>query len=89
MWDILSWKNSALVGSEMLGLFVNTVTSHDKYSRCSMHNVGQQFQTPLYQNERSLDQFFIAFVKSSSNLQHSEKKMSFLGQVFPKLLAPK
>ena len=32
IWDILSWKKSALVWSEMTTLFVNTLTAHNKYS---------------------------------------------------------
>ena len=47
--DILSWKKSALVWSEILTLFVNTLTAHNKYSRCNVHNFAQQVQTPLSQ----------------------------------------
>ena len=49
IWDILSWKKSALVWSEMTTLFVNTLTAHNKYSRCIVHNFAQQVQTPLSQ----------------------------------------
>ena len=40
---------SALVLSEILTLFVNTLTAHNKYSRCNVHNFEQQVQTPLSQ----------------------------------------
>ena len=49
IWDILSWKKSALVWCEILTLFVNTLTAHNKYSRCNVHNFAQQVQTPLSQ----------------------------------------
>ena len=47
IWDILSWKKSALVWSEILRLFVNTLTDDKKYSRCNVHNFAQQVQTHL------------------------------------------
>ena len=31
MWDIYSWKKSALVRSKILGLFVNTLTAEYTY----------------------------------------------------------
>ena len=40
---------SALVWSEILRLFVNTLTADNKYSRCNVHNFEQQAQTPLSQ----------------------------------------
>ena len=40
---------SALVWSEILGLFVNTLTADKKYSRCNVHNFAKQVQTPLSQ----------------------------------------
>ena len=40
-------KLSALVWSEILTLFVNTSTAHNKYSRCNLHSFAQQVQTPL------------------------------------------
>ena len=47
IWDILSWKKSALVWSEILRLFVNSLTADNKYSRCNVQNFAQQVQTPL------------------------------------------
>ena len=40
---------SALVLSEILTLFVKTLTAHNKYSRCNVRNFEQQVQTPLSQ----------------------------------------
>ena len=40
---------SALVWSDILGLFVNTLAADNKYSRCNVHNFAHQVQTPLSQ----------------------------------------
>ena len=42
-WDKLSWKTSLLVRTEMLGLFVNSLTADDKYF---CHN-RDNFQQPI------------------------------------------
>ena len=47
IWDMLSLKKSALVSSEILRLFVNTLTADNKYSRCNVDNFVQQVQTAL------------------------------------------
>ena len=45
---MMSWKKSALVLSEILTLFVNTLTADKKYSRGNVHNFAQKVQTHLY-----------------------------------------
>ena len=45
----MSREKSALVWSEKLTLFVNTLTAQNKYSRCNVHNFAQQVQTPVSQ----------------------------------------
>ena len=40
---------SALVWSDILGLFVNRLTADNKYSRFNVHNFAQQVQKPLSQ----------------------------------------
>ena len=47
--DIFSWKKSALVWSEILRLFVNTLTADNKYSRYNVHKFEQQAQSPFSQ----------------------------------------
>ena len=42
-------EKSVLVWSEILAMFVNTLTAHNKYSRCNVHNFAQQVQTPFLQ----------------------------------------
>ena len=41
----MSWKNSALVTSEISRLFVNTLTPHEKHSHRYMQILLQQLQT--------------------------------------------
>ena len=65
---------SALVWSEILRHFVNTLTADNKYSRCNVHNFEQQVQTPLPQKQKTFCVFFIAFLKCASNLEHFEKE---------------
>ena len=73
IWNILSWEESALVWSEILRLFVNTVTAHNMFSRCNMLNFLQQVQTPLSRKEKTFLGFFIAFLKCAWNLENLEK----------------
>ena len=47
--------------SEILTLFVNTLTAHNKYSRCNVHNLVQQVQTPLSQKKRLFVDFLLHF----------------------------
>ena len=62
---------SALVTSEIFRLFVNTLTTDDKYSRRNIKIFWQQLQTLLSQEENTLCQFLIAFPKCAWNLEHS------------------
>ena len=68
---------SALVTSEIFRLFVNTLTPDDKYSRCNIQIIWQQFQTVLSQEEKIFCSLFIAFPKCTWNLEHSEKKEQY------------
>ena len=52
---------SALVTCEIFKLFVNTLTSDDKYSRRYIQIFWQQLQKPLSQKGMAFFQFFIAF----------------------------
>ena len=70
----MSWKKSALVRSKILGLFVNTLTAEYTYSRRNMQTFMQQVQTPLSLKQKILSGFFIAFLKSTWNGEHFEKK---------------
>ena len=69
---------SALVTSEIFRLFVNTMSSDDKYSLRNMQNFWKQLQTLLSQKRQAFHQFLIAFRKYARNLEHSKKKKSIL-----------
>ena len=78
---------SALVTSEILRLFFNTLTPDDKYSRRNIQIFWQQIQTPLSQKWKTLCGFFIAFLKCAWNLEHSEKKEKYPSQIITEIIA--
>ena len=47
------------------------------YSGNNMLNLPQQFQTQLYQKQKTLSEFFIAFPKCEWNLEHFQKKHEY------------
>ena len=67
---MVSWTKSAIVGSEILTLFVNTLTTDYKYSRRNMLNFTQQFEAPLPEKQKTFSGLFLAFLKCSLNLEH-------------------
>ena len=70
----MSCKKSPSVWYEILRLFVNALTADDKYSGTNMQYLSQQIQTPLSQEQKTFSEFFIAFLKCASNLEHFQKK---------------
>ena len=65
---------SALVRSKILDPFVNTLTAEYKYSRRNMQTFTQQVQTPFSFKKKTFSEFFIAFLKSTWNGEHFQKK---------------
>ena len=47
----------------MLTLFVNTLTTDDKYSRRNMLNFTKQLEAPLPQKQKIFSLLFLAFLK--------------------------
>ena len=82
----MSWKKSALVWSEILRLFVNTLNADNKYSRCKMYNFAQKVQTPLSQKQKTFWAFFIAFLKCALNLEHFEKKDEYPSLIISEIM---
>ena len=78
---------SALVTSEILRQFVNTLTPDDKYSRRYMQIFLQQLETPLSQKGMAFFGFFIAFLKCAWKLQHSEKKEKYPSLIITEIIA--
>ena len=63
IWGKLSGKTTALLWSEILRLFANTLTADDKNPCHNMQNFLQEIQTPLSQKRKTFSGYFIAFLK--------------------------
>ena len=87
IWDKLSWKKSALVISEIFRLFVDTLTSDDKYSRRNMEIFWQKLQTLLSPEQNPFCPLVIVFLKCAWNLQHSEKKEEYPSLIITEIIA--
>ena len=83
---ILSWKKYALVWSEILRPFVNTLTADNNYSRCHMHIFPQQVHTPLSIKLKTFSEFFIQFLKCAWNLEHFEKKEEYPSLIISEIM---
>ena len=82
----MSWAKSAIVTSEILTLFVNTLTTDGKYSRRNMLNFTQQLEAPLPQKQKTFSGVSIAFLKCALNLKHLEKKSEYSSLVISKVI---
>ena len=71
---------------EILRLFVNALIDDDKYSGINMQSLRQQFQTPLSQKQKTFSEFFIAFLKCASNLEHFQKKDEYPSLIISKII---
>ena len=78
-----------LVLCKISGLFLNTLTDDDKYSFLCRDNLTQPYQILLSQKQKTFSEFFSAFLKSTLNFEHFQKKMTLIADVFPKLPSPK
>ena len=77
---------SALVRSEILRLFVSTLTADDKWSRSNMQNLLQQFQTLLSQKKKIFFAFLIEFLKCTWNLEHFFKKDEYSNLIISEII---
>ena len=82
----LSWKKPPSVWYEILRLFVNALTTDDKYSGSNMQNLRQQFQTPLSQKQKTSARFFIVFLKCAWNLEHFQKKDEYSSLIISEII---
>ena len=78
-----------LVLCKISGLFLNTLTDDDKYSLLYRDNLTQPIQILLSQKQKTFSEFFPAFLKSTLNFEHFQKKMTPIADVFPELPSPK
>ena len=67
-------KTSLLVRPKILGLFVNTLTSHDKFSCYKNENFPQAIQMQSSKQPKIFYELLIEILESSLNFQHFEKK---------------
>ena len=58
----------------ILRLFVNILTTHDKYSPLNRENSTQPIQMQLSQKQKTLSHFFSRFLKSGLNFEFFRKK---------------
>ena len=70
----LSQKTSFFAKSEILRLFVNTLTADDIYSCYKSQKFGKAIQMQLSKNPKIFLEFFNAFLESTSNFQLFPKK---------------
>ena len=82
------WK-SLWVICKILGLFVNPLTSNDKYSLLNTGNLLQQFQMQLSQKQKKLPNFFLHFLNFVSIFNIFEKPMTLIADIFLNLRTPK
>ena len=78
-----------LVLRKILGLFVNTLSEDDRYCLLYKDNLLQPIQILLSQKQKTFSQFFSAFLKSTLNSEHFQKKLNLIADVFPKLPSAK
>ena len=55
-------------------MFVNTLTADDQYSVLNIDNLTQPIRTQLSQRRQRFSDFFLAFLKSTLNFEHFQKK---------------
>ena len=67
-------------------MFVKTLTADDKYSGSNIQSLPQQFQTPLYQKQKTFSGFFIAFLKCAWNLEHFQKKYEYPSLIISEII---
>ena len=82
----IKFEKVTLSDIQILRPFVNTFTANDKYSVLSKQYLLHPIHMQLTQKHKTFSLFFSAFLKSRLNSEHiQEKKMTLIGNVFPKL----
>ena len=67
-------------------MFVNTLTTDDKYSRRNMLNFTQELEALLSQKQKTFSLLFLAFLKYALNLEDFEKKDEYPSLVISKVI---
>ena len=74
LWRQLTFKKSLLVTCKIWRLFVNTLSADGKYSLFNRDNLMLPIQMQVSWKQKTFCQFFAAYLKSSWNFEHFEKK---------------
>ena len=74
LWMQLTCKKSLLVTCKISRLFPNTLSADGKYSLLNRDNLTQPIQMQLSRKQKTFSEFFSAFLKSSLNFEHFQKK---------------
>ena len=74
IWERRSRKTLVLVRSELSGQLVNTLTADYKYSSENRENLWQKVPMQISRKLKTFSGFFIAFMKSTLNLEYFERK---------------
>ena len=74
IWERRSRKRLVLVRSKFLTQFVKTLSADYKYSRLNREKLWQQVPMEISPKLNIFSGFFIAFLKSTLNLEYSERK---------------
>ena len=74
LWRQLACKMSLLVTCKISRLFPNTLRADAKYSLLNKDNLTQPIQMEFSRKQKSFSEFFSAFLESSLNFEHFQKK---------------
>ena len=65
---------SPLMLGKILGVLVNTMTADGKYPIQDCENLQLPIEMQLSKKRKTLSQFFVPFLESTSNFKHFERK---------------
>ena len=82
-------KESPLAIWKILSLFVYTLTAYEKYSVLNREYLTQPILMHLSIKRKLFFNFFFAVLKPKLSLEHFQKKMTLIANVFLKLKTPK
>ena len=74
MWTQLTCRKSLLVTCKISRLFPDTLNADGKYSLLNRDNLTEPIQMQLSRKQKTVSQFFSAFLKPSLNFEHFQKK---------------
>ena len=74
LWRQLTCKRSLLVIRKILNLFPNTLSANGKYFPLNGENLTQPIQMQLSQKPKTFPEFVAAFLKTSLNFEHFQRK---------------